>query len=178
MLALTCFKLNSGLSLVIWVTDGIKMRFRYFNLCWIWQQKQSKDWMIFCETRQMLEEISPLFPWGDAIINHVSGGQQILNIKRNWGLCQSKDGEEECPRCCVHRLENLIKYWALCKIFVSAGAKLLYILRALALTLRIILHKMTVVNNDAVRPVYRYSTKWNEQLTIFCRKNRSTLSMY
>ena len=31
----------------------------------------------------MLEEISPLFPWGDAIINHVSGGQQILNIKRN-----------------------------------------------------------------------------------------------
>ena len=149
MLALTCFKLNSGLSLVIWVTDEIKMRFRYFNFCRI-QQQNIMDLVIFFETRQMLERIRPLSPRGDAIINHVSRGQ-ILNIKRAEARVSQKTRAGEMP-------PVMSTGWKSSKILDSLqnlciGAELLYILRALALTLRIILHKMTVMNNDAVRPL-------------------------
>ena len=76
------------------------------------------DLVIFFETRQMLERIRLLSPRGDAIINHVSRGQ-ILNIKRAKARVMSKDAGWRNAPGAVHWLENLLKYWTRCKIFVS-----------------------------------------------------------
>ena len=95
------------------------------------------DLVIFFETRQMLERIRLLSPRGDAIINHVSRGQ-ILNIKRARPVSVKTRGLEKCPRYSPRAGKSSKILDSLQNLCI--GAELLCILRALALTLRIILH--------------------------------------
>ena len=95
------------------------------------------DLVIFFETRQMLERIRRLSPRGDAIINHVSRGQ-ILNIKRAEARVSQKTRAGKCPRCSPRAGKSSKILDSLQNLCI--GAELLCILRALALTLRIILH--------------------------------------